>query len=223
MKRRVIFIVIPIILVLAVLTSPALAKGPEQPDKGLLWGAVTSLQEGLSTLAKQLNDGLELLQGQIDSIQAYLANFTEEDPVFSAMDTEAELETQVGENILTSWENISLLNNDVGYITKSTIYSETIREESGFVTPLMLYSWWYREELPSNCAAISASGRVMYRKLDGTYETAEPWTWYIVPYVERDEVRYYVTITEQNDGFQHGLPCTHFVFELTYLYVMSPN
>ncbi len=131
MKRRIMFIVIPIILVLALLASPVLAKDPESPGKGLLWEAIEGLKTGLATLAEQVNEGLESLQEQIDGIQAYLANFTEEDPVFSAMDTEAELEAQIGgQNILTQWEDISLLYNDARYITEGSVvclnYKDTV-------------------------------------------------------------------------------------------------
>ena len=123
MKRRVMFIVLPIVLVLAVLTSPALAKGPEQPGKGLLW-------EAISSLAQQISEGLESLQEQIDGIQAYLANFTEEDPVFSEMDTEAELEAQIGgENILTQGEGVHLLANTRGYITEGDVVCEHYTED----------------------------------------------------------------------------------------------
>lgn len=163
MKRRVMFIVIPIILVLAVLTSPALAKDPEQPGKGLLWEAIASLQEGLTTLAKQLNDGLESLQEQIDGIQAYLANFTEEDPVFSAMDTEAELETHIGDNVLTEGEDISLLNNDAGYITQALQVSNIeqvrrVEQVDAFVFKWERISFSY--DLPAGAVPICANGEV---------------------------------------------------------------
>ena len=228
MKKWAIFVVLPILLVIALVASPVLAKDPEPPQKGLLWETIASLQEqidtGLASLAQQLNEGLEALQGQIDSIQARLDDFEEKDPLFSEMDTEAELEAQIGgDNILTKWENVSLLNNDKGYITKSTIYSETIREESGLVIPGVNWCDGFKYEVPSNCTAISASGRVLYRKLDGTYGVAEYPDWNIVPYVKKDEVRYGVTIYMWNDGLQWGTPCTHFVYEFTYLYVMSPN
>lgn len=152
------FIVLPIILVLAVMASPALAKDPEQ---GLLWGTVTGLQEGLTALAEQLNDGLESLQEQIDGIQAYLANFTEEDPVFGAMDTEADLETQIGDNVLTEGENITLLNNDAGYITEAL--------QVGNIVEVREYEWvdafvgkWERisftYDLPAGAVPICANG-----------------------------------------------------------------
>lgn len=163
MKRRVIFIVIPIILVLAVLTSPALAKGPEQPDKGLLWGAIASLQEGLTALAKQVNDGLEALQEQIDGIQAYLANFTEEDPVFSAMDTEADLETQIGDNVLTVGEDISLLNNDAGYITEALQVGNIEQVEEVEYVDAFVGKWdniSFTYELPAGAIPICANGEV---------------------------------------------------------------
>ena len=161
MKRRIIFIVLPIILVLAVLTSPALAKDPEQPDKGLLWGAIASLQEGLSTLAKQLSDGLEALQEQIDGIQAYLANFTEEDPVFSEMDTEADLETQIGDNVLTEGEGISLLNNDAGYITEALQVSNIKEEREEEWVDAFLGKWeriTFSYDLPAGAVPICANG-----------------------------------------------------------------
>ena len=163
MKRRIIFIVLPIILVLAVLTSPALAKDPEQPDKGLLWGAVASLQEGLSTLAKQLNEGLEALQEQIDGIQAYLTNFTEGDPVFSEMDTEADLETHIGDNVLTVGENISLLNNDAGYVTQALQISNIKEEREEEWVDAFLGKWErisYQYELPEEAVPICANGEV---------------------------------------------------------------
>lgn len=148
MKRRVIFIVLPIILVLAVLTSPALAKDPEQPGKGLLWEAIASLQE------------------QIDGIQAYLANFTEEDPVFSAMDTEADLETHIGDNVLTVGENITLLNNDAGYVTQalqvSNIKEKREREYVGaFPGKWERISFEY--DLPEGAVPICANGEVWVR------------------------------------------------------------
>jgi len=163
MKRRVIFIVIPIIVVLAVLTSPALAKDPEQPGKGLLWEAIASLQEGLTTLAKQLSEGLALLQEQIDGIQAHLANFTEEDPVFSAMDTEADLETHIGDNVLTVGENITLLNNDAGYITQALQVSniKQVRKEEwvdAFVGKWERITFEYN--LPAGAVPICANGEV---------------------------------------------------------------
>ena len=160
MRRRVMFIVVPIVLVLAVVASPALAKDPEQ---GLLWGAIGSLREGLTTLATQLNDGLESLQEQIDGIQAYLANFTEEDPVFSAMDTEADLETHIGDNVLTVGENISLLNNDAGYITQA-LQVANIKENGiaewvdAFVGKWDNISFSY--ELPEGAVPICANGEV---------------------------------------------------------------
>jgi hypothetical protein len=163
MKRRVIFIVLPIILVLAVLTSPALAKDPEQPEKGLLWEAIAGLQEGLTALAKQLNEGLESLQEQIDGIQAYLANFTEEDPVFSAMDTEADLETHIGDNVLTEGEDITLLNNDAGYVTQALQVAniKEVRKEEyvdAFVGKWERISFTY--DLPAGAVPICANGEV---------------------------------------------------------------
>ena len=161
--KKVILIVVPILLVLAVVASPALAKGPEQPDKGLLWGAIASLQEGLTTLAKQLNDGLESLQEQIDSIQAYLANFTEEDPVFSEMDTEADLEAQIDDNVLTQGEDITLLNNDAGYITEA-LQESNIKEKredewvDAFVGKWERISFTY--DLPAGAVPICANGEV---------------------------------------------------------------
>lgn len=160
MKRRVMFIVLPIILVLAVMASPALAKDPEQ---GLLWGTITGLQEGLTALAEQLNDGLESLQEQIDGIQAYLANFTEEDPVFSAMDTEGDLEEQIGDNVLTVGENISLLNNDAGYVTQA-LQVANIKEMrkveyvDAFVGKWERISFTY--DLPEGAVPICANGEV---------------------------------------------------------------
>ena len=161
--KKAILIVVPILLVLALLASPALAKDPEQPDKGLLWGAIASLQEGLTTLAKQLNDGLESLQEQIDGIQAYLANFTEEDPVFSAMDTEADLETHIGDNVLTVGENITLLNNDAGYITQALQVSniKQVRKEEcvdAFIGKWERISFTY--DLPAGAVPICANGEV---------------------------------------------------------------
>lgn len=161
MKRRVIFIVLPIILVLAVLASPVLGKDPEQ---GLLWGTIAGLQEGLTALAEQLNEGLESLQEQIDGIQAYLANFTEEDPVFSAMDTEADLEAQIGgENILTQGENISLLNNDAGYVTQALQVGDIkqVRKEEwvdAFVGKWERITFEY--DLPAGAVPICANGEV---------------------------------------------------------------
>ena len=154
MKRRVIFIVVPIILVLAVLTSPVLAKTPEFPGKGVVW-------EAISMLAQQVSEGLEALQEQIDGIQAYLANFTEEDPVFSAMDTEADLETQIGDNVLTVGEDISLLNNDAGYVTQALQVSniKQVREEEyvdAFVGKWERISFSY--DLPAGAVPICANG-----------------------------------------------------------------
>ena len=103
------------------------------------------MQEGLTTLAKQLDDGLESLQEQIDGIQAYLANFTEEDPVFSAMDTEAGLETHIGDNVLTVGENITLLNNDAGYITEA-VQEANIEQER---------VWEYVDAFPGKWERIS--------------------------------------------------------------------
>ena len=166
MKRRVMFIVLPIILVLAVVASPALAKGPEQPDKGLLWEAIASLQEGLTTLAKQLNDGLESLQEQIDGIQAYLANFTEEDPVFSAMDTEADLEAHIGDNVLTEGEDISLLNNDAGYITEALQVSNIAEVYEVEYVDAFVGKWdniSFTCELPAGAIPICANGEVWVR------------------------------------------------------------
>jgi hypothetical protein len=157
------FIVLPIILVLALLASPALAKDPEQPDKGLLWGAIASLQEGLSTLAEQLSDGLEALQEQIDGIQAYLDNFTEEDPVFSAMDTEADLETQIGDNVLTAGENITLLNNDAGYITQALQASNMKEKRKQEYVDAFLGKWErisFTYDLPEGAVPICANGEV---------------------------------------------------------------
>jgi len=158
MRRRVMFIVLPIVLVLALLASPALAKGPEQ---GLLWETIAGLQEGLTALAEQLNDGLESLQEQIDGIQAYLANFTEEDPVFSAMDTEADLETQIGDNVLTVGENISLLNNDAGYVTQA-LQVGNIKEERVEESVDASLTIWERisfiYELPEGAVPICANG-----------------------------------------------------------------
>jgi len=125
--------------------SPVLAKDPEPPQNGLLWETIASLQEqietGLTALAQQLNEGLEALQGRIDGIQAYLDEFEETDPVFSEMDTEAELETQVGDNILTEGENISLLNNDAGYLSAlpSNVMEEgesvsLLNNDAGYIT-----------------------------------------------------------------------------------------
>jgi hypothetical protein len=163
MKRRVMFIVLPIVLVLALLASPALAKDPEQPDKGLLWGAIASLQEGLTALAEQLNEGLESLQEQIDGIQAYLDNFTEEDPVFSAMDTEADLETHIGDNVLTVGEDITLLNNDAGYITQALQVSN-IKEERVWEYVGAFPGKWerisFKYDLPEGAVPICANGEV---------------------------------------------------------------
>ena len=160
MKRRVILIVLPIILVLAVMTTPALAKDPEQ---GLLWETIAGLQEGLTALAEQVNEGLESLQEQIDGIQAYLANFTEEDPVFSAMDTEGDLEAQVGDNVLTVGENISLLNNDAGYLTEGLQVGNIhqcwpIQEVDAFVGKWDNISFSY--DLPEGAIPICANGEV---------------------------------------------------------------
>lgn len=142
MKRRVILIVLPIILVLAVVASPALAKDPEQ---GRLWETITSLQE------------------QVDSLQAYLDNFTEEDPVFSAMDTEADLEAQIGDNVLTQGESISLLDNDAGYITQALQVGNIVevrKEESldAFAGKWERISFSY--DLPAGAIPISANGEV---------------------------------------------------------------
>jgi len=161
--KKVILVVVPILLVLAVVASPALAKGPEQPDKGLLWGAIASLQEGLSTLAKQLNDGLESLQEQIDGIQAYLANFTEEDPVFSEMDTEADLETHIGDNVLTEGEDISLLNNDAGYITQALQVGNIVQVVEVEYVDAFVGKWdniSFTCELPAGAIPICANGEV---------------------------------------------------------------
>jgi len=163
MKRRVIFIVLPIVVVLALLASPALAKDPEQPDKGLLWGAIASLQEGLSTLAKQLNEGLEALQEQIDGIQAYLANFTEEDPVFSEMDTEAELEAQIGDDILTAGEKVSLLHNDAGYITEALQVGNIVQVREVEAVDAFVGKWdniSFSYDLPEGAIPICANGEV---------------------------------------------------------------
>ena len=54
MKKRVIFIVLPIILVLALVVSPVLAKDPEPPEKGLLWETITSLQKQVDSLQARL-------------------------------------------------------------------------------------------------------------------------------------------------------------------------
>jgi hypothetical protein len=156
MKRRVIFIVVPIILVLAVLTSPVLAKTPEFPGKGVVW-------EAISMLAQQVSEGLEALQEQIDGIQAYLDNFTEEDPVFSEMDTEAELETQIGDNVLTAGEDISLLNNDAGYI-KQALQIGNIKQrwETEYVDAFI--GKWdnisFSYDLPEGAIPIYATGEV---------------------------------------------------------------
>ena len=163
MKRRVIFIVLPVILVLVVLTSPALAKDPEQPGKGLLWGAIGSLREGLTTLATELSEGLEALQGQIDGIQAYLDNFTEEDPVFSAMDTEADLETQIGDNVLTVGEDITLLNNNAGYVTEALQAGDIVQVWESQSVNAFVGKWdniSFSYDLPAWAIPISANGEV---------------------------------------------------------------
>lgn len=156
MKRRVIFIVIPIILVMAVLTSPVLAKTPEFPGKGVVW-------EAISMLAQQVYEGLESLQEQIDGIQAYLANFTEEDPVFSAMDTEADLETQIGDNVLTAGEDISLLNNDAGFITQALQVGNIEQEWEAEHVDAFVGKWdniSFSYELPAGAIPICANGEV---------------------------------------------------------------
>lgn len=161
MKRRVIFIILPIILVLVLLASPVLAKAPGLPRKGLLW-------EAISMLAQQLNEGLESLQGQIDSIQAYLANFTEEDPVFSAMDTETELEAQIGgENILTQGEHISLLSNNRGYIAEGDVVCEHYPEDVKISAsvPGVYYSatsFIYEDTFFTGETVLSIGGHVYY-------------------------------------------------------------
>jgi len=156
MKRRIIFIVIPVILVLAVLTSPVLAKTPEFPGKGVVW-------EVISMLAQQVYEGLESLQEQIDGIQAYLDNFTEEDPVFSAMDTEADLETQIGDNVLTQGENISLLNNDAGYVTEALQVGNIEQEWEVEYVDAFVGKWdniSFSYELPAGAVPICANGEV---------------------------------------------------------------
>ena len=163
MKRQVMFIVLPIILVLALLASPVLAKDPGSPGKGLLW-------ETISSLARQVNEGLEGLQGQIDGIQAYLANFTEEDPVFSAMDTEADLEAQIGnKNVLTEGENITLLNNDAEYITKGNVVCDNRQEPATIAAsvPGVYYSRFvscgeWVELLTQGETILSVGGHVTY-------------------------------------------------------------
>ena len=156
MKRRIIFIVIPVILVLAVLTSPVLAKTSEFPGKGVVW-------EAISMLAQQVSEGLEALQEQIDGIQAYLANFTEEDPVFSAMDTEAELETHIGDNVLTEGEDIRLLNNDAGYITQALQVSNIAQEWEAEYVGAFVGKWdniSFSYDLPAGAIPICANGEV---------------------------------------------------------------
>ena len=165
MKRRIIFIVIPVILVLAVLTSPVLAKTPEFPGKGVVW-------EAISMLAQQVYEGLESLQEQIDGIQAYLANFTEEDPVFSAMDTEADLETQIGDNVLTAGEDISLLNNDAGFITQALQVGNIEQEWEVEYVDAFVGKWdniSFSYELPAGAIPICANGEVW------VHEGLPPW------------------------------------------------
>lgn len=104
MRRRVALIALPLLVITALVVSPVLAKDPEPPKKGPLWETLASLQQ------------------QIDDIRAYLDDYEETDPLFGEMDTEAELETQVGDDILTAGEGVSLLTNDAGYLTS---YAET--------------------------------------------------------------------------------------------------
>jgi len=171
MKRRIIFIVIPIILVLAVLTSPALAKTPEFPGKGVVW-------EAISMLAQQVYEGLESLQEQIDGIQAYLANLTEEDPVFSAMDTEADLETQIGDNVLTAGENITLLNNDAGYITQALQVSNIKQVRKEEYVDAFVGKWeqiTFQYDLPAGAIPICANGEVWVTNWGGWFPIIESW------------------------------------------------
>lgn len=92
MKKRIIFTTLPLLLIIALVASPVLAKDPEPPEKGLLWETLNSLQqqieEGLSSLAQQLAEGLNALQGQINAIQDRLETleaFDEIDPTVDEM------------------------------------------------------------------------------------------------------------------------------------------
>ena len=92
MKKRIIFTTLPLLLIIALVASPVLAKDPEPPEKGLLWETLDSLQqqieEGLSSLAQQLAEGLNALQGQINAIQdrlETLETFDEIDPTVDEM------------------------------------------------------------------------------------------------------------------------------------------
>ena len=101
------------------------------------------------------------------------------------MDTEAELETHIGDNVLTVGENITLLNNDAGYITKalqvSNIKDERVVEKVG-AFPGKWDNISFSYDLPAGAVPICANGEAwVWNWWDGWYYRLDADSYNIYP------------------------------------------
>lgn len=187
MKHWGIIIVQSILIVVLLIASPIFAKDQEIPQKGILWETIADLQE------------------QIDGIDIRLDEFTEQDPVFSEMDTEEELEAQVGDNLLTVGEDISLLNNDVGYLTEGL--------QVGDIVTVYKYFYWRLKPLEEVSGSLDlddwlkGQGLLPISISDVSWVPAGPKDWVDI-YIERDQFvvsDYYFKNTDWFSSYSRNL------------------
>lgn len=109
MKNSIILSLLAVVLVIGLMTTPAMAEKPDTPGGPFqeLWTA--------------LNEAVASLQSQIDGIQEYLQQHTETDPIYSASPASGI------ENIdITNWDNAYSWgdHSTAGYATVSQLGAE---------------------------------------------------------------------------------------------------